>query len=98
MIPSLSGGLYQFNGENVEVTQWTADELLQSSVFFKDDLVLTGMNLLLIYLAHVLIDYFTRTEKRNKRQSGHIGSTQTDDRRLKYRRKSLLGRSASFSR
>lgn len=42
MIPSLSGGLYQFNGENVEVIPFTADDLLQSSFFFKDDLVLTG--------------------------------------------------------
>jgi len=47
MIPSLSGGLYQFNGENVEVIPFTADDLLQSSFFFKDDLVLTGIIILL---------------------------------------------------
>ncbi|KAJ1525913.1 hypothetical protein ONE63_009102 [Megalurothrips usitatus] len=42
MIPSLSGGLYQFNGENVEVIPFTADDLLQSSFRFRDDIVLTG--------------------------------------------------------
>ncbi|XP_026280296.1 eukaryotic translation initiation factor 2-alpha kinase [Frankliniella occidentalis] len=41
MIPSLSGGLYQFNGDNVEVIPFSADDLLQSS-FRKDDIVLTG--------------------------------------------------------
>lgn len=49
MIPSLSGGLYQFNGENVEIIPFTADDLLQSSFRFKDDLVLTGSLSQLLY-------------------------------------------------
>ncbi|XP_046996995.1 eukaryotic translation initiation factor 2-alpha kinase-like [Schistocerca americana] len=43
MIPSLSGGLYKFNGESIEAVPITADNLLQSSSFiFSDDLLIAG--------------------------------------------------------
>nr|CAD7260206.1 unnamed protein product [Timema shepardi] len=43
MIPSLSGGLYRFNGDSIEPVPVTADNLLQSSGFlFSDDLVISG--------------------------------------------------------
>ncbi|XP_068083730.1 eukaryotic translation initiation factor 2-alpha kinase isoform X2 [Anabrus simplex] len=42
MIPSLRGGLYKFNGDNIEVVPITADRLLQSSFLFSDDLVISG--------------------------------------------------------
>ena len=42
MIPSLSGGLYKFNGDFVEVIPVTADDLLHSSVRFGENLVMTG--------------------------------------------------------
>ena len=43
MIPSLKGGLYKFNGENIEPIPITADKLLKSSSFlFSDDLVISG--------------------------------------------------------
>nr|CAD7571735.1 unnamed protein product [Timema californicum] len=42
MIPSLSGGLYRFNGDSIEPVPVTADNLLQSSGFlFSDDLVIS---------------------------------------------------------
>lgn len=42
MIPSLDGGLYRFNGENIEVVPVTSDYLLQSSMKYSDDLVISG--------------------------------------------------------
>lgn len=42
MIPSLSGGLYQFDGEHIEGIPITADNLLNSSFKFSDDLVISG--------------------------------------------------------
>ncbi|XP_063231774.1 eukaryotic translation initiation factor 2-alpha kinase [Bacillus rossius redtenbacheri] len=43
MIPSLSGGLYRFNGESIEAVPVTADNLLQSSGYlFSDNLVIAG--------------------------------------------------------
>lgn len=42
MIPSLSGGLYRFNGENIEAIPVTADHLLQASFRYSDDLVISG--------------------------------------------------------
>lgn len=42
MIPSLSGGLYKFNGENIEAIPVTADHLLQASFRYSDDLVISG--------------------------------------------------------
>lgn len=42
MIPSLSGGLYKFDGESVEPIPVTADDLLSSSFKFTDDLVFSG--------------------------------------------------------
>lgn len=42
LIPSLSGGLYKFDGESLEVIPITADELLKSSFKFSDDLVISG--------------------------------------------------------
>nr|CAD7194504.1 unnamed protein product [Timema douglasi] len=44
MIPSLSGGLYRFNGDSIEPVPVTADNLLQSSGFlFSDDLVISDL-------------------------------------------------------
>lgn len=42
LIPSLSGGLYKFDGDSLEVIPITADELLKSSFKFSDDLVISG--------------------------------------------------------
>lgn len=42
MIPSLSGGLYKFNGESIEAVPVTADNLLRSSFRYSDDLVISG--------------------------------------------------------
>lgn len=42
MIPSLSGGLYQFDGESIEPIPITADNLLSSSFKFSDDLIISG--------------------------------------------------------
>ncbi|KAE8573034.1 Putative Eukaryotic translation initiation factor 2-alpha kinase [Halyomorpha halys] len=42
MIPSLSGGLYKFNGDSVEAIPITADNLLKSSFLYSDDLVISG--------------------------------------------------------
>lgn len=42
MIPSLSGGLYKFNGEFIEPIPVTADNLLRSSFRYSDDLVISG--------------------------------------------------------
>lgn len=46
MIPSLSGGLYKFNGENIEAIPVTADNLLQASFRYSDDLVISGNKVL----------------------------------------------------
>lgn len=42
MIPSLSGGLYKFDGESIEPVPVTADSLLSSSYRYSDDLVMAG--------------------------------------------------------
>ena len=42
MIPSLSGGIYKFDGDSLEAIPVTADELLKSSFKFSDDLVISG--------------------------------------------------------
>lgn len=42
MIPSLSGGIYQFDGDSIEPIPITADNLLSSSFKFSDDLVISG--------------------------------------------------------
>lgn len=42
MIPSLSGGLYKFDGETVEPIPFSAEDLLKSSFKFSDDLVISG--------------------------------------------------------
>lgn len=42
MIPSLDGGLYKFNGEDIELIPVTSDHLLQSSLKYSDDLVISG--------------------------------------------------------
>lgn len=42
MIPSLYGGLYKFDGEDIEQIPVTADHLLSSSYKFSDDLVISG--------------------------------------------------------
>lgn len=42
LIPSLSGGLYKFDGDSLEVIPITAEELLKSSFKFSDDLVISG--------------------------------------------------------
>lgn len=42
MIPSLYGGLYKFDGDDLEQIPVTADHLLSSSYKFSDDLVISG--------------------------------------------------------
>ncbi|KAG7189624.1 hypothetical protein KM043_017306 [Ampulex compressa] len=42
LIPSLNGGLYKFDGENVEVVPVTAQQLLHSSFRYSDDLLFSG--------------------------------------------------------
>jgi translation initiation factor 2-alpha kinase 3 len=43
MIPSLSGGIYKFNGSNIEPIPVTADLLLKSAPFsFSSDLAISG--------------------------------------------------------
>lgn len=42
MIPSLDGGLYQFDGDTIERIPVTADHLLSSSYKFSEDLIISG--------------------------------------------------------
>lgn len=42
LIPSLSGGLYKFDGENIEAIPIKAEDLLRSSFKFSDDIVMSG--------------------------------------------------------
>ncbi|XP_011166294.1 eukaryotic translation initiation factor 2-alpha kinase [Solenopsis invicta] len=42
LIPSLNGGLYKFDGENLETVPLSADQLLHSSFHFSNDLVFSG--------------------------------------------------------
>ncbi len=42
LIPSLSGGLYKFDGEVVEPVPLSAEELLRTSFKFADNTVMTG--------------------------------------------------------
>lgn len=42
MIPSLYGGLYKFDGDELEQIPVTAAHLLSSSFKFSDDLVISG--------------------------------------------------------
>jgi translation initiation factor 2-alpha kinase 3 len=48
MIPSLSGGLYKFNGDDIEPIPITAENLLKSSFRYSDDLVISGQLLITI--------------------------------------------------
>ncbi|VVC32390.1 Hypothetical protein CINCED_3A017374 [Cinara cedri] len=42
MIPSLSGSLYKFDGENLDRIPFTVDSLLKSSFRYNDDLIISG--------------------------------------------------------
>lgn len=42
MIPSLSGSLYQFDGQTIEAIPITADQLLTASFKFSNDVVISG--------------------------------------------------------
>ncbi|TDG46211.1 hypothetical protein AWZ03_007419 [Drosophila navojoa] len=42
MIPSLSGGIYKFDGDSIDPIPITAENLLSSSAKFSDDLVISG--------------------------------------------------------
>jgi translation initiation factor 2-alpha kinase 3 len=42
LIPSLDGGLYQFDGESVQPVPFNADTLLSSSFRFNDDSTIVG--------------------------------------------------------
>lgn len=42
LIPSLNGGLYKFDGENLETVPITTDQLLHSSYRYSNDLVFSG--------------------------------------------------------
>ncbi|XP_073847435.1 pancreatic eIF-2alpha kinase [Musca autumnalis] len=42
MIPSLSGGIYKFDGQSIDPIPITTDNLLSSSSKFSDDLVISG--------------------------------------------------------
>nr|XP_012137915.1 PREDICTED: eukaryotic translation initiation factor 2-alpha kinase isoform X1 [Megachile rotundata]XP_012137916.1 PREDICTED: eukaryotic translation initiation factor 2-alpha kinase isoform X1 [Megachile rotundata] len=42
LIPSLNGGLYKFDGENLEAIPVSANQLLHSSFRYSDDLVFSG--------------------------------------------------------
>ena len=42
MIPSLSGGIYKFDGDSIEAIPVTAEDLLKSSYKFTDDMVISG--------------------------------------------------------
>lgn len=42
MIPSLSGGIYKFDGESIEPIPITSENLLSSSAKFSDDLIISG--------------------------------------------------------
>lgn len=43
MIPSLSGSLYKFDGENLDRIPFTVDSLLKSSFRYNDDLIISGI-------------------------------------------------------
>lgn len=42
MIPSLSGGIYKFDGDSIEAIPVTADDLLKSSFKYSDDILISG--------------------------------------------------------
>ncbi|KRT78131.1 hypothetical protein AMK59_8538, partial [Oryctes borbonicus] len=42
LIPSLTGGLYKFNGKTIDAIPISADSLLKSSFFYSPDLVIAG--------------------------------------------------------
>ena len=42
LIPSLDGGLYEFNGEDLNAIPMTAESLLSSSVRLTDNCVMVG--------------------------------------------------------
>lgn len=42
MIPSLSGGIYKFDGDSIEAIPVRAEDLLKSSFKFSDDMVISG--------------------------------------------------------
>uniref|UniRef100_A0A8D8ZJP0 non-specific serine/threonine protein kinase n=1 Tax=Cacopsylla melanoneura TaxID=428564 RepID=A0A8D8ZJP0_9HEMI len=42
MIPSLSGGLYKFNGDNLEPIPITVDNLLEASFKYSEDVIISG--------------------------------------------------------
>lgn len=42
LIPSLNGGLYKFDGENLETLPITTDQLLHSSYRYSNDLIFSG--------------------------------------------------------
>ena len=42
LIPSLNGGLYKFDGDNLEPVPVSTDRLLRSSFRYSDDLVFSG--------------------------------------------------------
>lgn len=49
LVPSLSGGLYKFDGESVEAFPITAESLLSSSVRITDQSIISGGNELRTY-------------------------------------------------
>lgn len=42
LIPSLDGGLYQYNGESIEAVPFTAETLLSSSFKLSENTVVVG--------------------------------------------------------
>ncbi|XP_058791921.1 eukaryotic translation initiation factor 2-alpha kinase-like [Phymastichus coffea] len=42
LIPSLNGGLYKFDGENLEAVPVSVDQLLQSSFRYSEDIIFSG--------------------------------------------------------
>ena len=50
LIPSLDGGIYRFDGEDVEALPVTVDTLLHSSFKFNDDTIFSGRFINFYYL------------------------------------------------
>lgn len=90
MIPSLSGGIYKFDGDSLEAVPMTAEDLLKSSFKFTDDMVISGGKETRIYgintrTGNLVYEYSMNGGSNSKKSSQNItdilneSSENTDD-------------------
>lgn len=63
IIPSLTGSLYKFDGQNIDSIPINADNLLKSSFLYSDDLVLAGKYFNKTILASIFIIFLFRWQR-----------------------------------